>query len=167
MRRHHLALCYILGRVRLTLDLSVCDLAGTRFAVSPLSETISGLQHLGNRGRQAINLRWLRWAADELAVRPLDLSRTWPLIVNDRPSWPQFLVPAPVGPGTTIDQDLTAMRRTSARQVRASLRRVFGDELPDPSPELAARPAAGMRAVPGELSHGVRPARRAAHVPTH
>lgn len=40
------------------------------------------------------------------------LSRTWPLIVNDRPSWPQFLLPAPVG---TIDDDLAAMRRTTAR----------------------------------------------------
>jgi DNA-binding transcriptional ArsR family regulator len=135
----------------LTLDLSVAELASTRFAVSPLSETISGLQQLGDRGRQEINLRWLRWASDELAGRPLALSRTWPLIVNDRPSWPQFLVPAPVGAGTTIDDDLAAMRRTTARQVRASLRRVFGDDLPDRAAELAAHPAAGLRAIATEL----------------
>jgi DNA-binding transcriptional ArsR family regulator len=135
----------------LTLELSVAELAGTRFAVSPLSETIAALQQLGDRGRQEINLRWLRWAIDELAERPLELPYTWPLIVNDRPSWPQFLVPAPVGARTTIDDDLAAMQRTTARQVRTSLRRVFGDELPEPAVELAAHPAAGLRAIAGEL----------------
>jgi DNA-binding transcriptional ArsR family regulator len=135
----------------LLLDLSVAELASTRFAISPLSETISGLQQLGGRWRQEINLRWIRWASDELAARPLELSHTWPLIVNDRSSWPEFLVPAPVGAGTTIEDDLAAMRRTTARQVRASLRRVFGDDLPDRAAELAARPAAGLRAIAGEL----------------
>ena len=135
----------------LTLDLSVDELAGTRFAISPLSETISGLQQLGDRRRQEINLRWIRWAADEIADRPLELPRTWPLIVHDRTSWPQFLVPAPAGARTTIDDDLAAMRRTTARQVRASLKRVFGDDLPDSAAELAAHPAAGLRAIADEL----------------
>ena len=135
----------------LTLDLSVSELAATRFAISPLSETISGLQQLGGRGRQDINMRWVRWASDEIAARPLVLSRTWPLIVNDRPSWPQFLVPAPVSAGTTIEDDLAAVRRTTARQVRASLQRVFGEDLPDRAAELAAHPAAGLRAVTTEL----------------
>jgi DNA-binding transcriptional ArsR family regulator len=135
----------------LTLDLSVSELAATRFAISPLSETISGLQQLGGRGRQDVNMRWVRWASDEIAARPLVLSRTWPLIVNDRPSWPQFLVPAPVSAGTTIDDDLAAVRRTTARQVRASLQRVFGEDLPDRAAELAAHPAAGLRAVATEL----------------
>lgn len=135
----------------LTIDLGVSELASTRFAISALSETISGLQQLGDRGRPGTNTRWMRWASDELAGRPLDLPRTWPLIVNDRPSWPQFLVPAPVGAGRRIDDDLAAMRRTTARQVRASLRRVFGDDLPDSAAELAAHPAAGLRAIAGEL----------------
>jgi DNA-binding transcriptional ArsR family regulator len=142
--------------MRLALDLSVSELAGTRFAISPLSETVCALQQLGDRGRQESNLRWLRWALDELAVRPLELPRTWPLIVNDRPSWPQFFVPAPAGPGTTIDDDLAAMRRTSARQVRTSLRRVFGDALPDSAVELAAHPAAGLRAIAAELREAHR-----------
>ncbi|MGI8417118.1 MAG: ArsR/SmtB family transcription factor [Nakamurella sp.] len=134
-----------------TLDLGVAELAATRFAISPLSETVSGLQQLGHRGRRDSSLRWLRWASDELASSPLDLAHTWPLIVNDRPSWPGFLVPAPIGPDATIDDDLAAMRRTTARQVRASLARVFGDELPDEVATLAARPAAGLRAIGTEL----------------
>jgi len=137
--------------VALTVDLGVAELAATRFAISPLSETVSALQLLGGRGRQPANLRWLRWAADRLAGDPLDLSHTWPLIVTDRPSWPEFLVPAPPGAGGSIVDDLAAVRRTTARQVRASLRRVYGDELPADAAALAARPAAGLRAIAAEL----------------
>ncbi|WP_204358985.1 DUF5937 family protein [Streptosporangium sp. 'caverna'] len=135
----------------LTIDLGVAELAATRFAISPLSETVAGLQQLGDIDRHPINLRWLRWAADELAGNPLDLSRTLPLLVNGRSSWPEFLVPAPLGAGTSIEEDLAALRRTTARQVRASLRRVFGEELPDDAAALAARPSAGLRAIAAEL----------------
>ncbi|GAA2211371.1 DUF5937 family protein [Nonomuraea monospora] len=135
----------------LTVDLGVAELAATRFAVSPLSETVSALQQLGDRDRQPVNLRWLRWAADELARRPLDLSFTWPLIVNDRPGWPGFLVPAPRGTGGSIDDDLAAVRSTPASQVRTSLRRVFGDDLRGPAADLAEDPAAGLRVITTEL----------------
>ncbi|GAA3467938.1 ArsR/SmtB family transcription factor [Nonomuraea roseola] len=135
----------------LTIDLGVAELAATRFAISPLSETVSALQQLGDRDRQAIHLPWLRWAADELARHPLDLSRTWPLIVSDRLGWPEFLVPAPRGAGTSIEDDLAALRRTTAPQVRASLLRVFGDDPPAAVAELAARPVAGLRAIAAEL----------------
>ncbi|MFD8561900.1 DUF5937 family protein [Streptosporangium canum] len=135
----------------LTIDLGVAELAATRFAISPLSETVSGLQQLGDIDRHPINLRWLRWATDELAGHPLDLSHTWPLLVNGRPSWPEFLVPAPLGAGASIEDDLAALQRTTARQVRASLRRVFGEELPDAVAVLAARPAAGLRVIAAEL----------------
>lgn len=135
----------------LSIELGVSELASTRFAISPLSETVSALQQLGGRRRQEGNLRWTRWALDELAARPLELPRTWPLLLHDRPSWPQFLVPAPIGARTTIDDDLTAMRRTTARQVRTSLQRVFGDDPPDSAVELAAHPATGLRVITDEL----------------
>ncbi|WP_329067317.1 ArsR/SmtB family transcription factor [Amycolatopsis sp. NBC_01480] len=134
-----------------TVELGVAELAETRFAVSPLSETIAALQQLGGQDRRALHLRWFRWASDELAARPLDLPRTWPLITGDRPRWPNFLVPAPAGAGTSLDEDLAALRRTTARQVRASLQRVFGDDLPPAAAELAAHPAAGLRAIAAEL----------------
>jgi DNA-binding transcriptional ArsR family regulator len=137
--------------VALTIELGVAELAATRFAISPLSETVSALQQLGDRDRSANNLRWLRWAVDRLASDPLDLSHTWPLIVNDRQSWPEFLIPAPVGTGSSIEDDLAALQRTTARQVRASLQRVFGDDLPTAVAPLAARPAAGLRAIAAEL----------------
>jgi hypothetical protein len=136
----------------LTIDLSVAELARTRFAISPLSETIAGLQQLGVWCRETqTHRRWIRWALDELAARPLAMPRTWPLIVNDRPGWPQFLLPAPDRAGTTIDDNLAAMQRTTAHQVRTSLHRVFGPHLTGSAAELAAHPAAGLRAIAAEL----------------
>jgi hypothetical protein len=135
----------------LTLDLSISDLASARFALSPLSETISGLQLLGNRWGSERHRRWARWAAGEVAARPLDLSLTWPLIVSDRPSWPQWLLPAPATAATTIDEDLAAMRQTTAHQVRFSLRRIFGDHPPAAAAEFYADPAGGLHAIAAEL----------------
>ncbi|MEU7141616.1 DUF5937 family protein [Nocardia sp. NPDC046473] len=135
----------------LRIDLGVAELAATRFAISPLSETVSGLQQLAGHQRRASNLPWLRWAADELAGDPLDLPLTWPLIANVRASWPEFLVPAPVGAESAITDDLAALQRTSAGQVRASLRYVFGETLPGSVASLAVRPAAGLRAIAAEL----------------
>jgi DNA-binding transcriptional ArsR family regulator len=134
----------------LTLDLSVRELASTRFAISPLSETITGLQQLAV-WREPVHRPWIRWASAELAARPLAMPRTWPLIVSNRPGWPQFLLPAPGGPDTTIEDNLATLRRTTADQVRASLKRAFGDELPASAAELAAHPATGLRAIAAEL----------------
>ncbi|NBH08225.1 transcriptional regulator, partial [Amycolatopsis sp. SID8362] len=135
----------------LTVELDVTELAATRVAVSPLSETIACLRQLGGHDRQAATLPWLRWATDELAREPLDLPWTWPLLVHDRPSWPEFLVPAPKGSGPSITDDLAALRRTTARQVRASLARVFGAKLTGTAADLAAHPAAGLKEIAAEL----------------
>ncbi|WP_116201698.1 ArsR/SmtB family transcription factor [Amycolatopsis circi] len=135
----------------LTLELSTGDLAATRLAVSPLSETVSGLQTLAGCWGPTRHRRWTRWAANELAARPLDLPWTWPLLVTGRASWPQFLLPAPARAANTIDEALAAMLRTTASQVRQSLHGVFGDHLPAPARALAADPAAGLRAIAAEL----------------
>jgi DNA-binding transcriptional ArsR family regulator len=135
----------------LTIELGVAELAATRVAISPLSETVACLQQLAGLDRQAATLPWLRWAADELARAPLDLPWTWPLLVNDRPNWPEFLVPAPRDSGPSIEDDLAALRRTTARQVRTSLGRVFGEDLRGTVAELAAHPAAGLKAIAREL----------------
>ncbi|WP_037367990.1 ArsR/SmtB family transcription factor [Amycolatopsis orientalis] len=135
----------------LTLELSTSDLAGTRLAVSPLSETVSGLQALAGCWGRSRQRGWTRWAAAELAGRPLDLVWTWPLLVTGRSSWPQFLLPAPARAACTIDEALAAMCRTTPGQVRRSLRGVFGEELPASARALADDPAAGLRAIAAEL----------------
>jgi DNA-binding transcriptional ArsR family regulator len=138
-------------KVVLTVDLGVAELAATRFAISPLSETVSALQQLAGEQRQAANLPWLRWATDELEREPLVLRHSWPLLATGRSTWPGFLVPAPRTTGSSIVDDLAVVRRTTARQLRTSLHRVFGADLPEPVAELAARPAPGLRAVTEEL----------------
>nr|CTQ88555.1 putative transcriptional regulator [Kibdelosporangium sp. MJ126-NF4] len=127
------------------------ELAATRFAISPLTETVACLRQLGGREVNAANLRWLRWAEEELAARPLDLSHTAPLLTSARTAWPEFLAPAPRGASASIDDDLDALLATSTRNVRSSLARVFGDHPPPTVAELAARPTAGLRTIASEL----------------
>ncbi|MFJ3405961.1 ArsR family transcriptional regulator [Promicromonospora sp. NPDC090134] len=135
----------------LSIEISATDLAGTRFAVSPLAETISGLQQLARPEPSPRARGWVRWARDELARRPLRLAATWPLLVSERPSWPQFLLPAPATTRTGIDDDLEAVQRTTPRQVVESLRRVFGDDLPPAARELADAPGEQLAVVAAEL----------------
>ena len=49
----------------LVLELDVADLAATRFAISPLSETVRAVQLLGGRNTPAVNAPWARWAHEE------------------------------------------------------------------------------------------------------
>ncbi|MEU0463410.1 ArsR family transcriptional regulator [Amycolatopsis sp. NPDC006131] len=135
----------------LTVELDVSELAATRFAISPLSETVAGLQQLAGHVRRAVHLPWVRWAEAELAREALDLPGLWPLIAGDRASWPSFLIPAPRGAGPSLEDDLAVVRRTTAGQVRASLGRVFGADLPHGVAALAAHPSAGMEAITDEL----------------
>jgi hypothetical protein len=53
----------------LVLELDVADLAATRFAVSPLSETVRAVQLLGGRDAPTVNEPWVRWARRELGWR--------------------------------------------------------------------------------------------------
>lgn len=135
----------------LSIDISAADLAGTRFAVSPLAETISGLQQLAKPGANPRTRWWVQWARERLTHRPLRLAAVWPLLVTDRPGWPQFLLPAPPTTSTSIDDDLAAMLRTTPREVGESLLRVFGDDLPPAAQELAEAPAERLVTIAAEL----------------
>jgi DNA-binding transcriptional ArsR family regulator len=139
--------------MRLVLELGVADLAGTRFAVSPLAETLRALPLLANPGRSAINRPWVRWARAELDQRPLRLPRVWPLIVNDLPYWPEFLFPAPAGKSPRLDEELACLCATPAEAVRASLRRVFGEgSWPEAATDLFERPREALPEIAAEIA---------------
>ena len=137
----------------LVLELDVADLAATRFAISPLSETTRAMLLLADPGRAAVNRPWVRWARAELDRRPLPLPRVWPLVVNGLPVYPEFLMPAPAVRMPSLDDELTRLRATPAGAVRASLRRVFGDRRwPDTATELFERPAESLAEIAAELA---------------
>jgi DNA-binding transcriptional ArsR family regulator len=111
----------------LVISLDVAELAATRFATSPLGETVRALQLLAKPDPAAVNLPWLRWARTRLDRQPLRVPRLWPLVVTGLPYYPEFLIPAPAGQWPAFADELAQVAATPAVAVRASLRRVFAD----------------------------------------
>src|SRR5260370_35358801 len=105
------------------LELDVADLAATRFAISPLSETTRAMLLLARPSPAAVNLPWVRWARAKLGRRPLRLPRAWPPIVNGLHAHPEFLNPTPAVREPELGDQLARVRSTPAEAVRASLRR--------------------------------------------
>jgi DNA-binding transcriptional ArsR family regulator len=136
----------------LVLELDVTDLAGTRFAISPLYETLQAIHTLSNPNPPAMNRPWVRWAQAVLDRRPLRLARLWPLVATGLPYWPEFLVPAPAGKSPGFDEELTRLCATREEPVRASLRRVFGDgPWPGSATDLFERPRESLAEIAAEL----------------
>lgn len=132
----------------LVISLNVAELAATRFATSPLGETIRALQLLAKPDPPAVNLPWVRWARARLDRQPLGVPRLWPLVVTGLPYYPEFLIPAPAGQWPAFADELTRLAATPAPAVRASLHRVFGDgPWPDSAVELSERPQFGQIAA--------------------
>ena len=139
----------------LVLELDVADLAATRFAISPLCETLRALALLGRPDPPSVNLPWVRWARGELERLPLRLPRLWPLVVTHLPYWPEFLVPAPTGKAPGFEEELAHMYATPDEPVRASLRRVFGaGQWPDTAKDLLERPRESLAEIAAELTDG-------------
>jgi DNA-binding transcriptional ArsR family regulator len=139
--------------ILVTLKLDVADLAATRFAVSPLFETLRAVPLLARPDRSPLNLPWVRWARAELERRPLRLPLLWPLIVNEGPFVPEFLFPAPVGKSAAIGEELARVCATPAWAVRASLQRVFGDgRWPEAATDLFERPQSALAEVAAEIA---------------
>jgi DNA-binding transcriptional ArsR family regulator len=143
----------MLAGMLVVLELDVADLAATRFAISPLSETTRAMLLLARPSPAAVNLPWIRWARAKLGRRPLRLPRTWPLIVNGLSVYPEFLNPAPAVREPELGDELARVRATPAGAVRASLRRVFGDHpWPDSATELFQRPEESLAEIAAELA---------------
>ena len=145
-----------MASMRQTISLGVDDLAVTRFAVSPLAETVFALQFLRTGDANPVNRPWLRRARGDLASRPLSLPLLWPLLRDGRRSRPEFLTPAPAERAPSLTEELDRMLATTPGQVRASLERVFGCPdagwWPDSAVELAARPRRTLELIAEELA---------------
>jgi DNA-binding transcriptional ArsR family regulator len=139
--------------MRLVLELGVADLAGTRFAISPLAETLRAVQLLGTTSPPAVNRPWVRWARAQLDRQPLRLPRLWPLLVIDGPYRPEFLFPAPTGKSASLGAELAQVCATPEEVVRLSLGRVFGDApWPASAIDLAERPRESLEQIAAEVT---------------
>ncbi|MGO9960509.1 MAG: helix-turn-helix domain-containing protein [Solirubrobacteraceae bacterium] len=133
------------------IALGVEDLASTRFAISPLTETVTSLWALTDPGRHALHLPWRRaaWAAltevdTRLLVSLVGPARADPGFVSG-PSraLPDFLTLRPRTFAPRFDDELAAVRATPPAVVRRDL---TATHAPDPVPAiLRDRPAAGLR----------------------
>ena len=142
--------------MRQTISLGVNDLAATRFAVSPLAETVFALQLLRTGAADPVNRPWLRWARRDLSKRTLSLPLLWPLLLDGRRSRPEFLTPAPARRAPSLAEELEAVLATTPDQVRASLARVFGRPdsgwWPESAVQLATRPSQTLGLIADELA---------------
>jgi DNA-binding transcriptional ArsR family regulator len=137
----------------IVVELGLSDLAGTRFAVSPLTETGRAVLLLGNHIRAAVNRPWLDWARAQLAAEPLRMPLSWPLFNTGLDFYPEFLAPVAAGARPSIEQELAQVRATPDEAVRASLRRVFGTTpWPYPATVLDEDPPATLEIITTELA---------------
>jgi DNA-binding transcriptional ArsR family regulator len=122
--------------VRLVLVFGRDDPARVRFAISPLWETMTALRVLLEPRRRSYHLPWL-----DLVRADLDRLDLWPLLVlSPRNGWtPDFLSPAPSGPGTDIADQLAQLRSTAPEQVAWEVRRSLTERSGEPAPEAAWR----------------------------
>jgi len=122
--------------VSLVLVFGRDDPARVRFAISPVWETMAALRVLLEPQRRRYHLPWLE------AVRPdLEQLDLWPLLVlSPQTGWtPDFLSPAPAGPGTNIADQLRQVRETALEQVAREVKRSLTQRSGDAAPEAAWR----------------------------
>jgi Helix-turn-helix domain len=99
-------------------ELDVEDLADTRFAVSPIAETVFSLWVLRDPGSNALHLPWHRSVRDRI---PRAMAERLRALVGETLAVPDFLTPRPEAFAPAFGEELAIVRRTPARVVRRDL----------------------------------------------
>ncbi|AQZ62665.1 putative transcriptional regulator [[Actinomadura] parvosata subsp. kistnae] len=99
----------------ISYELGVEDLADTRFAISPLAETVFSLRVLRDPGLHALHLPWRRTVLARLEAA--DAERLTAL-VGERLALPDFLTPRPETFAPAFEEELALVRRTPPGLVR-------------------------------------------------
>ncbi|MFB6723750.1 DUF5937 family protein [Kribbella sp. NPDC056345] len=114
----------------ITYRLGVDDLAGMRFACSPLLETATSLWALTDPAAHVLHLPWIRRTHLLLENHP-DRELLLALVTPELQWLPDFLTPRPSSPLTDIADELAQIRRTPPRQAAADVIRAYaGRPLP-------------------------------------
>jgi DNA-binding transcriptional ArsR family regulator len=107
------------------LHLSTLDLTRTRFAYSPLWETVMGYRAMLEPSRFAIHLPWLCEAREltrELNLEPLDV------LTRPKGYIPDFMTPPPVTPLPDFADELRVLLATDAKTVRHEVAKTYEDQ---------------------------------------
>jgi DNA-binding transcriptional ArsR family regulator len=128
------------------LHLSTLDLTRTRFAYSPLWETVMGYQAMLEPSRFAIHLPWLCEAREltrDLNLEPLTL------LSQTRGYMPDFMTPPPVTPLPEFAEELRVLLATDLQTVRLEVSRAFENhsdlrDLPDAAQAFLNDPQASL-----------------------
>jgi DNA-binding transcriptional ArsR family regulator len=113
----------------ISFGLGVEDLADTRFAVSPLHETMLSLRVLRDPSLSALHLPWRRAVLGRLGTLDTELLMS---LVAARRTLPDFLTPRPASFTPAFEEELAVVRHTSPDLVRRDL---LAAHAPDPLPE--------------------------------
>ncbi|MER5897097.1 DUF5937 family protein [Streptomyces sp. NPDC001876] len=100
------------------------DLLRCRFALSPLWETQEAVRTLSRPGRHGYHLPWLRRIREDAAA--LDLEPLWRLMPEGGHN-PDFVCPPPVGPFTTFEEEIAAVRAVDPLVARDDMARALAD----------------------------------------
>ncbi|MEU9034032.1 ArsR family transcriptional regulator [Streptomyces sp. NPDC048352] len=112
----------------ISFELGVEDLANTRFAVSPLGETVLSLRVLHDPGLSAVHLPWRRSVRGALGGLNTDLLLS---VVAARLTLPDFLTPRPASFEPSFEDELATVRATPPAVVRRDL---LATHAPSPLP---------------------------------
>ncbi|GAA4622063.1 DUF5937 family protein [Actinoallomurus vinaceus] len=121
--------------------LGVEDLADTRFALSPVTETVLSLRVLRDPGLSALHLPWRRSVIGGLGTLDAGLLMS---LVGDRLTLPDFLTPRPAGFARAFEEELAVVRRASPGLVRRDL---LAAHAPGPLPRVLRDATADDAAV--------------------
>ncbi|MFM9371001.1 ArsR/SmtB family transcription factor [Streptomyces sp. Da 82-17] len=113
------------------------DVADTRFALSPLHETVMSLRVLREPGLSALHLPWRRAVVGRLGGLDTELLLS---VVARRRTLPDFLTPRPVTHFASVTEQLAVVRDTPPAVVRRGL---LDTHEPDPLPEPLRAAASG------------------------
>lgn len=111
------------------IELDVAALGATRFAVSPITQTVAAVLVLTGRRHSWVAQPWAAGATDrfQLLRRSDPAVRALAMLLRSSGYNADFITPPPTIPAPTVEQELAAIRATSPEQVRREIRRVFGD----------------------------------------
>jgi hypothetical protein len=122
------------------IELSLEDLASTRFALSPITETVCSLWALTDPSHHTMHLPWLRAIRGQ--VDPADIVLLHSLVgpTQSRPDFrgnpsralPDFLTPRPTKFMSRFEDELATVRATAPKIVRRDL---VATHAPDAVPE--------------------------------